>query len=117
MSDKLISFITIVLNDSVGLERTLRSVLDQNSPYIEHIVVDGVSTDGSIDIVKKYEWYLGAWISEPDQGIYDAMNKGITLAKGAWICMLNAGDVLEPKVIHEIIKVLVSRGSPILTCL
>ncbi len=115
MNEKLISFITVVLNDSEGLERTFLSVLNQQSSCVEHIVVDGGSTDGTLDVVKSYEQYLGAWISERDQGIYDAMNKGLKLAKGAWVCMLNAGDILEPDVIQRVIDIIKSsRQSSIL---
>ncbi|PUE60910.1 hypothetical protein B9Z45_06195 [Limnohabitans sp. 2KL-17] len=104
MSKKLISVITIVRNDAAGLERTLRSVIAQNSPEIEHIVVDGASSDGTVDVIRAHANHVNRWVSESDKGIYDAMNKGIALAQGAWICMLNAGDVFEPKILTRVIE-------------
>ncbi len=108
MTKKFISFVTVVYNDAVGLERTLLSVLQQDTDLVEHVVIDGCSNDGSLEVIKKYEKNIDTWVSERDGGIYDAMNKGLKLAKGAWICMLNAGDVLEPDVIPAIINILKS---------
>ena len=89
----LISIITVVFNDKYGLEETILSVLSQTSENIEYIIIDGGSNDGTVDVIKKYEKSIDKWISEPDNGIYDAMNKGIALASGGFINFMNAGDV------------------------
>lgn len=89
----LISVITINYNDHVGLERTINSVLSQSYSEIEYIVVDGNSNDGSREIIEKNSWRITKWISEPDTGIYNAMNKGIRIATGEYCIMMNAGDV------------------------
>lgn len=88
-----ISIITVVRNAAEELEKTIQSVLGQSYPQIEYIIIDGGSEDGSLEIIKKYGLNITAWISEPDQGPYDAMNKGIGLSTGEWINFLNAGDV------------------------
>jgi glycosyltransferase involved in cell wall biosynthesis len=87
-----ISIITVVYNGSKTLEQTIHSVLNQSYKNIEYIIIDGGSTDGTIDIVKKYEKDISLWISEPDKGLYDAMNKGISYAKGELIGMINSDD-------------------------
>ncbi|MDD4777380.1 MAG: glycosyltransferase family 2 protein [Fermentimonas sp.] len=89
---KKLSIITVTFNAEQTLERTLRSVSSQSYPDIEHIIVDGKSTDSTIDLVHKYENDKLKWISEPDNGLYDAMNKGIKMATGNYLCFLNAGD-------------------------
>ncbi len=101
----LLSIITVVFNGEKYLEQTLQSVLNQTCNNIEHIIIDGGSTDGTLDIVRKYEDKIAYWLSEPDNGIYDAMNKGIKLAAGEWINFLNAGDTFyQPSTIEEIFK-------------
>jgi glycosyltransferase involved in cell wall biosynthesis len=91
-----LSIVTINRNNADGLKKTLESVIFQNFNEFEYIIVDGASTDGSLDIIKKYEsqvTYL-KWVSEPDQGIYNAMNKGLSMASGDYIQILNSGDSL-----------------------
>ena len=88
-----ISIITVCFNASKIIEETILSVINQKYEYFEYIVIDGASTDGTIDIIKRYESRITQWISAPDKGIYDAMNKGITMATGEWIIFMNAGDV------------------------
>ena len=87
-----ISFITVVFNAVETIEDTLKSVIEQDHDDIEHLIIDGASTDGTMDIIDRYRDNLAGVISEPDQGIYDAMNKGIELASGEVIGTLNADD-------------------------
>lgn len=87
-----ISVVTVCYNAVQTLEKTMLSVLNQTYPDIEYIIIDGGSTDGTVDIIKKYADRLAYWVSEPDKGIYDAMNKGIKVATGEWINFMNAGD-------------------------
>lgn len=89
----LISIITVVYNGKNDIEKTIQSVINQTYNNIEYIVIDGGSTDGTLDIIKNYEDKIDYWQSEPDAGIYDAMNKGIKLATGVWINFMNAGDI------------------------
>ncbi|WP_150468046.1 glycosyltransferase family 2 protein [Francisella sp. SYW-9] len=88
----LVSVITVVYNAKELLEETILSVLNQSYQNVEYIIVDGGSTDGTLDIIKKYQDHINQYVSEPDHGIYDAMNKGIALAKGKWLNFMNAGD-------------------------
>jgi glycosyltransferase involved in cell wall biosynthesis len=88
----LITVITAVLNCSATIEKTIRSVLNQSFESVEYIIIDGGSTDGTLDIIRHYEHEIDYWVSEPDKGIYDAWNKGITLASGQWIAFLGADD-------------------------
>lgn len=93
----LLSIITINRNNASGLQRTMNSVLQQNSDSYEYIVVDGASTDGSVSVIEQIASDFGAklkWISEPDAGIYNAMNKGLGMAAGEYVQFLNSGDVL-----------------------
>lgn len=87
-----ISVVTVVYNAVSIIENTIKSVIDQTYPNLEYIVIDGGSTDGTIDIIKKYSDDIAYWISEPDKGIYDAMNKAIDMVSGSWINFMNAGD-------------------------
>ena len=87
-----LSIITINYNNASGLSKTMESVISQNFSDFEYIVIDGGSTDGSVDIIKKYAEKLTFWVSEPDKGIYNAMNKGISMASGEYLLFLNSGD-------------------------
>lgn len=87
-----LSVITIVYNNAKDIERTMLSVLNQSHKNIEYIVIDGASTDGTLNIIKKYENRLAKLISEKDKGIYDAMNKGLALATGDYVLFMNSGD-------------------------
>ena len=91
-----ISIVTIVRNDAEHIEETMRSVLEQDYPDIQYIVIDGASTDGTREIVERYRDRLYAFVSEPDGGIYQAMNKGLRLATGDVIGMINSGDRYYP---------------------
>jgi glycosyltransferase involved in cell wall biosynthesis len=91
-----VSVITAVLNGYRHIEGCIRSVQDQDYPSIEHIVLDGGSTDGTIDVLRRYDGRLAFWASEPDSGIYDAWNKALRLARGKWICFLGGDDEFLP---------------------
>jgi glycosyltransferase involved in cell wall biosynthesis len=91
----LLSIVTVVRNGVLNIEETLVSVLSKTPGYqFEYIVIDGGSTDGTVDIINKYSGRIDHFISEKDNGIYDAMNKGLELAKGVWINFMNSGDIL-----------------------
>jgi glycosyltransferase involved in cell wall biosynthesis len=94
--DPKITVITACLNASRTIEQTIRSVLDQEYPNLEYIIIDGGSEDGTLDIVEKYRERISIFVSEPDNGIYDAFNKGIRLATGDLIGILNADDFYAP---------------------
>jgi glycosyltransferase involved in cell wall biosynthesis len=102
MDSPVISIITVVYNTAATLEQTMLSVLNQSYPSKEYIVIDGGSTDGSVEIIRKYESQLAYWVSETDKGIYDAMNKGIARANGELIGILNADDWYEPEILFEV---------------
>ena len=88
----LISIVTVSYNAAATIEDAIRSVLQQTYPHIEYIVIDGGSKDGTVDLLRRYDTQISHWVSEPDKGIYDAMNKGIALATGEYIGFLNADD-------------------------
>lgn len=88
-----ISIITVVYNDKTNIGRTIHSIISQSYKQIEFVVVDGKSTDGTLDILQKYSHKIDVLVSESDRGIYDAMNKGIKMATGEWIIFMNSGDV------------------------
>ena len=92
--DIVISVITVVRNGAATLEKTIASVAGHRCPGVEYIMIDGGSTDGTIDIIDRHADTITLWHSEPDQGIYDAMNKGVRLAKGRWILFLGCDDEL-----------------------
>ena len=96
-----ISVITVCYNAISTIEPTILSVLNQTYPNVEYIIIDGGSTDGTVDIIKKRADRLAYWISEPDKGIYDAMNKGIAVATGEYLNFMNAGDVFYNKNVIE----------------
>ena len=89
----LLTVITVVFNGALTLEHTIRSVMGQTYGNVEHIIIDGGSTDATLSILRKYDGNIGYWVSEKDEGLYDAMNKGIALASGDCVGMLNADDV------------------------
>lgn len=86
------SVITVTYNAAAVLEDTIQSVITQTYHHVEYIIVDGGSTDGTLDIVAQYRDRIATVVSEPDKGLYDAMNKGMRLATGDYLCFLNAGD-------------------------
>lgn len=109
-----LSIITINRNNAQGLKKTMQSVVEQTSNDIEYIVVDGASTDESVDIIKSFaDQRLIRWVSERDNGIYNAMNKGIGMAQGEYVMILNSGDYLAtPQVIEQMNEKLVDKGQP-----
>jgi glycosyltransferase involved in cell wall biosynthesis len=101
MHPPLISIITVVYNGQDLLADTLRSAIEQTYKHIELVIIDGGSTDQSVEVAKQFTPYIGTLISEKDKGIYDAMNKGIEAAKGEWIYFLNVGDAFYDHLVLE----------------
>lgn len=112
----ILSIITINRNNALGLEKTMRSVISQTCQDFEYVVIDGSSTDGSVDVINKYTEYFGErikWISEIDSGIYNAMNKGIRMASGEYVEFVNSGDCLaNSSVVHSMIDELANHQKP-----
>lgn len=102
MKPKL-SVITIVYNNAIAIERTMLSVLNQTYSNIEYIIIDGASTDGTKEIIQKYGDRLAQFISAPDKGLYDAMNKGLALATGDYVLFMNSGDeIYAPETVADV---------------
>lgn len=98
-----ISIITVVFNGAKTLEQTIVSVINQTYKNIEYIIIDGGSTDGTVDIIKQYEDRIAYWVSEPDKGIYDAMNKGIDVATGDIIGIINSDDYYDSNTVEYVV--------------
>lgn len=99
----VVSVITVVYNGANTLERTIKSILSQTYPFVEFIVVDGASNDGTLDLIENYASGISKWISEPDSGLYDAMNKGLAMASGDFVWFINSGDeIAGPDVLESI---------------
>ena len=96
-----LSIITVNYNDAVGLERTIKSVLSQTFHDYEFIIIDGGSTDDSVNVIKKYESRIDYWVSERDGGIYPGMNKGLRQAKGDYVNFMNGGDCYHSEYVLE----------------
>ena len=102
-----LSIITINLNNKVGLQKTVDSVITQTYKDFEWIIIDGGSIDGSVELIKEISHHLNYWVSEPDNGIYNAMNKGIRVAHGEYFLFLNSGDYLyDDNVLMKVIPLL-----------
>ena len=101
----LLSIITINLNNKNGLEQTLRSIISQSFKDYEIIIIDGASTDGSLDVINNYSQYITYCVSENDSGVYNAMNKGLVKANGEYLYFLNSGDVLyDDGVLNKVVS-------------
>jgi len=107
----LFSVITVVLNAREQIEETILSVVGQSFRDFEYIVVDGGSSDGTLDIIRKHGDGVDRWVTEPDSGIYDAFNKGISLARGAYVGLLNAGDRFVPGALQAVASVYACGGA------
>lgn len=101
-----VSVITVCYNAALHIEKTILSVLSQTYDQVEYIIVDGGSNDGTTEIIQKYQNRIDKYISEPDNGIFDAMNKGVALASGDWINFMNAGDLFYNE---EVLKAIFSQ--------
>jgi len=102
-ANPIISIITVVLNDKKNIENTIKSILEQNYKNIEYIVIDGGSTDGTVEVINKYKDKINYWISEIDRGIYDAFNKGLEKAQGDLVGFVNSGDLLTLKSLEYLV--------------
>ncbi len=100
----LVSIITVVFNGEKYLKQTIESVINQTYKNIEYIIVDGDSTDDTLNIIRKYKRHISKWVSEPDKGLYDAMNKGIEMSNGELIGMINSDDWYEKDAVETIVK-------------
>ena len=106
-----LSVITINFNNRDGLRKTIESVVNQTFKDFEYIIIDGGSTDGSVEVIKEYADRIDYWVSEPDKGIYNAMNKGIDVAKGEYCNFMNSGDVfVNNNILLEIEDLLIDVG-------
>lgn len=110
-SPPLVTVVTVVRDAAVTLERTILSVLDQGYPNVEYVVIDGASTDGTLDVVRRHEHRLAYWLSEPDRGIGDAFNKGVAAARGAFIAIQSADDWMAPDQIERGVRALLDSGA------
>lgn len=97
MDSLKITIVTVVYNDVNNIEKTIKSVIEQTYNNIEYIIIDGASNDGTIEVIKQFASNITKWISESDNGIYDAMNKGINMATGKYINFMNSGDLFYDK--------------------
>lgn len=96
------SIVTVCLNSADTIRQTIESVVHQQNENIEYIIIDGGSTDGTVDIIKEYGDEISFWVSEKDNGLYDAMNKGIVKASGDVISLLNSDDWYEPNILERV---------------
>ncbi len=110
-----VSIVTVVYNRADTIERSICSVIDQKYKNVEHIIIDAGSDDGTLDVLKRYQNQIDYFVSEPDDGVYHAMNKGISLATGDYICILNADDFYDPSFIATI-TAKATEKSPDITC-
>ena len=121
MNNKRISIITATYNSQETIRDTIESVINQKYNNIEYIIIDGASTDSTLDLIRSYEENFKKalidfrYISEPDNGIYDAMNKGIRMATGEWIGILNSDDWYNDSAVSELVKIQVKNEFSIIS--
>lgn len=113
MNNPLVSIITVVYNGEKHLEQTINSVIHQSYPHFEYIIIDGKSTDKTLEIIAKYQSKITTVVSEKDNGIYSAMNKGLALAKGEVIAILNADDYYYEKTIELVVQEFIKSNADI----
>lgn len=113
-SECLVSIVTIVFNGEMHIEQTINSVLEQKYSPIEYIVIDGGSTDGTLQKIEKYKNRIDHFISEPDDGIYHAINKGISLACGDLIGLIHCGDYYEPDAVSDAVDSFLNTGADVI---
>jgi len=106
-----VSIITVVYNGEKHIETTIKQVLNQSYKNIEYIIIDGGSTDGTVDIIRKYESKISRWVSESDKGIYNAMNKGISLASGEVIGLINSDDYYNVTAVERAVSKIQEAGA------
>ena len=112
------SIITVTYNAEAVLEDTIQSVISQTYHHVEYILVDGASKDGTLSIIDRYRDRITRIVSEPDKGLYDAMNKGIRLATGDYLCFLNAGDSFhEDDTLQQMVRSISGNELPDVLCL
>lgn len=107
----LVTIITVVFNGEKHLEQTIQSVISQTYDNVEYIIIDGGSTDGTVDIIRKYEQVIDYWVSEPDGGLYHAINKGISLCMGRLVGIIHAGDNYTLEAIVEVVEAYLKKTS------
>lgn len=100
----LVTIITVSYNSVDSIERTIKSVITQSYKNIEYIIIDGASSDGTVDIIRKYGSHIAYWVSENDNGIYFAMNKGIRQSHGEYIGIINSDDWYEPDALQNVVN-------------
>ena len=115
VSNFKISIITVVYNAADTIEQTIRSVVEQDYPNIEYIIIDGGSTDGTLDVIKKYEDRIAYWVSEPDKGLYDALTKGFERVTGDICAYINADDFYQPHAFAAVCSIFKNVGCRWLT--
>jgi len=108
-----ISIVTPSYNQGEYIEETIRSAILQNYPNLEYIIIDGGSTDDTLEVIKKYEPWITYWVSEPDRGQSHAINKGLEKATGEWVAWLNADDVYLPNALHNVAEAVLNKNGSI----
>ena len=111
MKNLVFSIITVTYNAGHALEATIHSIISQSYPDIEYIIIDGGSGDETIELIKKHESKINYWISEPDNGLYDAMNKGLRAATGDYVLFLNAGDLFKDENVVEEVALIAGKNT------
>jgi glycosyltransferase involved in cell wall biosynthesis len=109
--EPLVSIVTVVFNNPVSLERCLQSIFHQDYPNVECIVIDGGSGEPTLEVIRKLEDHIDYYVSEPDSGIYPAMNKGIQLARGQFVCLLNSDDHYDPAFVSKTVALAIEKRS------